>query len=422
MLYPVCPRCRPKAAPRSSALGGRSSPHAPSAFTSVFVPPLAAVLAGLTTVSTACAPVIPPLDARVKTAESGRAAASAHPFDVSATAEAGEGIALQAMVAARKRARADEIGSLAKLESMFPALGASLLRNEYRAMIHQDGGDVDDLLTHLSELSEALERDGKLPENALLKRPVLGWAEGELGGATGAPTAAAGAGAGSSGGNSGGPRSLGHRIGLAASSSSSSSTAPGGGGPAAPYLTFDVCDPLLLDNDAAPLRPGGRVRAPPYGRGAIVFLRIGGQAAPPSVPASTPLTLEVVGVGVAMDWGALAVLRPAGMRVAPPNDGEVNRDNAAFGQECDSGPSNVGGGGSGGGGGSSRPSGVGRGRRARIADAIEDADAALARKLQSEEIAEAMAEEGEDVDAATLMHEEVRWRRRRGMRIGWNQS
>ena len=330
-------------------------------------------------------------------------------------------------------------------------------------MIHQDGAELDDLLLHLSELSEAMEKDGKLPEHALSKRPVLAWAEGELGsssstaaGASSATSTAAPSASGSPAATSSssslassstaqqqqqqrqgssstsvadstsGPRSLAHRVGVAATAlSSSSSVGPAGTRHALlssrSVLVFDVTDPRLLDDDAAPMRPGGRLRLPPWGRGSITFIRCAAAPAPRSVPPSTPLALTVIGVGVRLDWVADAVMRPDGVRCAPPNDGVVSRDNlhmCADADEAARGPRN----GSrrrdgGGGGGSSRhargggqqiaarSSGQGRARGSRITDAIEDADAALARKLQSEEIIEAMAEEGEDVDRASLMYD-----------------
>ena len=155
--YPSCPRCSSRRLRRGTLAVAPPSADADAALTSngnngsaipnrsagvsssVFIPAVAAVLAGLVPESSACAPVIPPLDARVRTADSARAAEVSHPFDVAADSDAGEGIAFQAMVAARKRARAEELSALKRIEGMFPGLSPDLLRNEVSTCVVEAG-------------------------------------------------------------------------------------------------------------------------------------------------------------------------------------------------------------------------------------------------------------------------------------------
>lgn len=350
-----------------------------------YVPPVALVAAGVCAADEACAPVIPAFDARVRLADSSaaRAAATAHPFDVSAKQEGSAGVAFTAMVAARKRARAAETSEMAQLVRAFPMLEERFIAEEYRATMAEDG-EMEDVVVNLSMIAEALEKEGVLPPRPARREALLAdlavyeaeMAEAGAALAAGAPGSPAGP-----GGRpppppppaDAGPRSLAQRIGVAGSG--------GCGADGSGDWVMDASDDRLFEGGSA-LRPGHKLRTV-YGTGTLLGVRLSVRPPAPSLPPPTPITCDVTHVAVRLPWGVAIVERDCA-RFAAQGESD-SPDPSASGLAQD------------------KISGIGRTRADRLADAIADADAVLARRMQAEAIADAMAEAGEDVDFEALL-------------------
>ena len=360
-----------------------------------YVPAIAAVLAGVTTESAANAKVIPPLDARVTTHESRRAALHAHPFDVAADAAAGEGVALRGMVAARKRARAGEESVVATLTRAFPTLGETTVRAEYRAVVVEDAGSVDDLYAQLEALRESAIDGGGGARTAgtasARQRPTLEWAESANTSSSRTETTPPSRGAAPAAASVAAvptrpsvTLSLAHRVGLASQRAGSDDGEQDG------ILYASVSDVGMFD-PASPIRPGVRLRTP-FGCGIVTAVRLLTRDPVTALPPSTPLECEVAGYVLTLPFGS-AYVNAESVRISPPEDAEDEElRRAAAARRGTAGAR-------------SRAAGTARARR--MADQAADADAALARRLQAEAIAEAFAEDGEDdVDVRRLMYDD----------------
>lgn len=124
----------------------------------IYVPAVAAVLAGLVPEEVASAPPIPPPQSRAKANEKGgKDLPSAHPFDVPTNQEAGKGIAYQAMLAAVKRQKRADANRITQLQGMFPHLDVALIDHEYYQAVQRDG-ELDDVIQALMKLTERVDK------------------------------------------------------------------------------------------------------------------------------------------------------------------------------------------------------------------------------------------------------------------------
>ena len=87
-------------------------------------------------------------------------AAASHPFDVPASSDASQGVAFQAMLAARERQKRADSRRLTQLSGMFPQLDPVLIEDEFLRVIARDG-DFDDVVNLCMAHAENLDQRGR---------------------------------------------------------------------------------------------------------------------------------------------------------------------------------------------------------------------------------------------------------------------